>query len=68
MPPAEDVEWQIAVAIVIAVEEAPLLVPVQRVIARVEVENDLLRRLGVRLEEEIDKQAFDRRPVIADLV
>jgi len=62
MPPAEDVERQIAVAIVIAVEEAPLLVPVQRVIGRVEVENDLLRRRGVRLEEEIDKQAFDRRP------
>ena len=41
--PHEDVERQIAVAVVIAVEEAAFLMPVQRVVRRIEVENDLLR-------------------------
>ena len=44
MPPAEHVKRQIAVAVVIAVEEAALLMPVQRVVRRIEVENDLLGR------------------------
>ena len=56
MPAAEDVERQIAVAVVIAVEEAPLLMPVQRIVGGVEIEDDLLRRRAVRLEEEIDEQ------------
>ena len=44
MPAAEDVERQIAVAVVVAVEEAAFLMPVQGVIGSVEVEDDLLRR------------------------
>src|ERR1700730_426816 len=68
MPAAEDVERQVAVAVVIAVKEALLLMPVQWVVSGVEIEDDLLRRRGVRLEEEVDEQAFDLRPVIADLV
>ena len=40
----------------------------QRVVGRVEVENDLSGRPCVRLEEEIDEQGFDRRRVVADLV
>jgi hypothetical protein len=50
------------------VEEAALLMPVQRVIRGVEVENDLLGRRRVRLEEQVDEQPFDRRAVMADLV
>jgi hypothetical protein len=52
MPPAEYIKRQIAVAVVIAVEEAALLMPVQRVVGRVEVENDLLGRPLVRLQEQ----------------
>src|SRR5918994_322008 len=65
---AEHIERQIAVAVVVAVEEAALLMPVQRVIRGVEVENDLLGRGPVRLEEQVDEQPFDRRAVMADLV
>ncbi len=50
MPAAEHVERQIAVAIVIAVEEPPFLMAVQRVVGRVEVENDLFGRPSVRFE------------------
>jgi hypothetical protein len=49
------------------VEEAALLVAVQRIIGRVEVENDPPRWRLVRLEEQVDEQAFDRRTVVADL-
>jgi hypothetical protein len=68
MPAAEDVQRQIAVTVVIAVEEPALLVAMQRVVGGIEVENDLLRRHPVRLEQEGDEQAFDRRRVVADLV
>jgi hypothetical protein len=42
------------------VEEAPFLVPVQRVVRGVEVEDDLFGPRPVRLEEQVDEQAFDR--------
>ena len=68
MPAAEHVQRQIAVAVVIAVEEAPLLMPVQRVVGGVEIEDDLLRRSLVRLQEQRHRQRLDRRRVIGDLV
>ena len=52
VPPAEHVERQIAVGVVVAVEEAALLMPVQRIVGRVEVEDDLPGRPLVRLEEQ----------------
>ena len=66
MPAAEHVERQVAVAIVVAVEEAAFLIAVQRVVGRVEVEDDLLGRPVVRLEQEVDEQGFDRRGLMAD--
>ena len=63
MPPAEHIQGQIAVAIVIAVKEPPLLMAVQRIIGGVEVENDLFGRPDVSLEEEVDEQRLDRRAV-----
>ena len=56
---AEHVERQIAVAVVIAVEEPPFLLAVQRIIGRIEIKNDLLRRSRVRLQEHIDQQSLD---------
>jgi hypothetical protein len=44
------------------VEEAPLLMAVQRVIGGVEVENDLLGRRLVRLEEQVDEQPLIAAP------
>jgi hypothetical protein len=41
---AEDVQRQLAVAVVVTVEEPPLLMPVQRIVSGVEIENDLLGR------------------------
>ena len=55
MPAAEHVQRQIAVAAVVAVEEAALLLPVKGVIGRVEVEDDLLWRSPVRFEENVDE-------------
>jgi hypothetical protein len=49
-------------------EEAAFLVAVQRVVGSVEVEDDLLWRLLVGFEEEIDEQAFDRGRIVAHLV
>ncbi len=49
-------------------EEPAFLVAMQRIVGGVEVENDLLGRRLVRLEEKVDEQALDRRRVVADLV
>ena len=68
MPAAEHVERQIAVGVVIAVEETLFLMPVQRVVGGVEIEGDLRRRRRMGVEKQIDKQPLDRRRVIADLV
>ena len=51
MPAAEHIERQVAVVVVIAVEETSLLMPMQRVVGSVEVEDDLRRRRGMRVEK-----------------
>ena len=56
MSAAEHIKRQVAIAVVIAVKEPPLLIAVQRIVGRVEVEHDLTRRFGVRVEKQIDKQ------------
>ena len=43
MPAAEHVQRQVAVAVIVAVEEAPFLVAVERIIGGVEIEDDPLR-------------------------
>jgi hypothetical protein len=40
----------------------------QRVVGGVEVEHELARHGPVRLEEQVDQQSLDGRPVVADLV
>ena len=68
MLPAEHVQRQIAVAVIIAMEEPPLLLAMHRIIGRIEVENDLTRRAPVRLQEHVHKQMPDRHRIVADLV
>jgi hypothetical protein len=50
---AEDVQRQIAVTSVVAVEERALLVAVQRIIGGIEIQSDPPRQLVVGLEEQI---------------
>src|SRR5271163_1070544 len=68
MRAAEDVQRQIAIAIIVTVKEPTLLMPVQRVVGGIEVEDDLLRRMLVRLHEQIDKQRLDPGAVPGDPV
>lgn len=69
MPATEDVERQVAIAVVIAVEEPPFLVAVQWIIGGVQIEDDLTRRLfAVSLGEHIHEGFLDSRRVVADLV
>lgn len=68
VPPAEDIERQVAVIVVVAVEEAALLVPMQGVVGGVQVEDDLFGRRGMCVEKDLDEQPLDRRRIVADLV
>ena len=68
VPAAEHVQRQIAVAVIVAVEEAALLVAVQRIIGGVEIEDDPLGRRLVRLEEQRDEQGLDGSPIMPDLM
>ena len=68
MTATKNVERQVAVATVIAVEEPPFLFPVHRVVGGVEIEDDLLWRSLVRLQEQRHQQPRDSRRVVGDLV
>lgn len=68
MPAAKHVKRQVAVALVVAVKEAPFLIAVQRIVGRVQVQRDLLRRLRMRLHKQIDEQPLDRRRIVRDLL
>ena len=60
MSAAEDVQRQVAVAPVVTVEEPTLLVAMQWIVRRVQVQPDLPRRLGVRLHEQPYQQVVER--------
>jgi hypothetical protein len=68
MAAAEHVERQVAVAVVITVEEPPLLLAVQRIIGRIEVENDPPRRTLMGLYKQVDQKILDRHRIMADFV
>ena len=56
----EDVQRQVTVAVVVAVEEALRLMAVERDVGRIQIKHDLFRRRSVRLQIEIDQQPVDR--------
>jgi len=68
MSAAEDVERQVTVAIVVAVEELAFLIPMQWIVGGIEIKDDLFRRLLMGIKEEIDEQRLDRGRVVAYLV
>jgi len=53
---AENIQRQVTVALVVPVEEAPLLLAVQRIVGRVQIQDDLFGRRRVRLKEKLHKQ------------
>lgn len=62
VPAAEDVQRQVAVTAV-AMEETPFLLAVQRVVGGVQIEDDLVRCLLVRLDEARDEQRLEGRRI-----
>ena len=65
---AKNVQRQIAIVSVATVKETPLLLPVEGRIGGVDIEHDLLGRLGVRFHKHVHQQAVDRFAVTADLL
>jgi hypothetical protein len=59
---------QVAVTVVIGVEEPPLLLPMHRIVGRVQIEDDLARRTLVRVQEQVDHQPLDGNWIVTDLV
>jgi hypothetical protein len=49
-------------------EEPALLLPVQRIVGGIQVQDDQRRGLGLALQEQIDEQRFDRCRIVADLM
>ena len=69
VPAAEHVQRQVAVAVVVAVEEPALLMAVQRIVGGVEVEDDLLRaRRRCASRNRSTNSASIAAAVVADLV
>ena len=65
---AEHVERQVTVAIIISVEEAPLLASVDRIVGCVQVERDAGWRLGMSVLEQIDEGVLDGVGIVGDLM
>jgi putative transposase len=57
-----------AVAVVVSVEEPPLLLAVQRIIGGIEVEYDLSRGALMCFHKQVDQKILDRHRIVADLV
>ncbi len=65
--PAKDVERQEAVAVVIAVEEPPLLLPMHRSVRRIKVQDQIRRRLRLGADKLLHQLLVHRpgaRPVL----
>jgi hypothetical protein len=68
VPATEDVERQIAVAVVVAVKEPAFLVAMDRVIGRVQVQDDLLGWARMCLQKQVPEHARNRLAIMADAV
>ena len=64
---AEDVERQVAIAVIVAVEEPLFLVAVERQIGGIESGHDLPGWLGESFEEQVDQEPIERVRVAVDL-
>src|SRR6185369_5959402 len=57
---AENVKPQITIAVVIPVEESPLLLAMQRQVGGIHIQNELIGSLRLRLDEYLHQQLIDR--------
>src|SRR5262249_38928043 len=64
---AEEIQWQIAVFPIVAMKEASFLFAVQWIISRVQVDDDQLRRLFMRLQKNVDEKAIRLLLIQSDL-
>jgi len=68
VPAGEDVQWQIAIAVVERIEVPPFLLAVDRIVRGIEIDDQPARRLVVGLCHHRHKQTFHRGGVVRDLV
>ena len=64
---AEDVQRQVAVVPIVAMEETPFLLPVQRIVSRVQVQDDFFRLFAMSLEKDLHQQAVHGSMIQHDL-
>ena len=65
---AKHVQRQIAVIVVVAVIEAPLLLSIQDIVGGIQIQNDLLGSLRMRLQKQIHQQRIDALRINHDLL
>ena len=65
---AEDVQREVAVPLIVAVEESSELFPVQRVVGGVQIQHDLVRRALMGLKEDVHEEVQYRPAVHGDLL
>src|SRR4030095_3327570 len=68
VPSAEYVQRQVAITVVIAVEEPPLLLPMDRIIGGIKIEDNLTRWAFVSFQKKIDEKTPNRHGIVTDLV
>jgi hypothetical protein len=68
MPAAEDVQRQVAITVVVAVEVPAFLRAVERIVGCIEVDDDARWGLAVGIEKQIDEQPLDGLPIVIELV
>jgi hypothetical protein len=64
----QNIEGQAAVAVVITVEEPAFLMPMERIVGGIEIEDDTLGWRLVRLQEQRNQMRLDGLSVKSDLV
>lgn len=64
---AEDVGWQVAMVPVVPMKKSALLPAVNGIVRGVEVEDDLVRRPVMGIEEELNEEPLQRAGIVQDL-
>src|SRR5262245_13682709 len=67
MPSAEHVQRQVAITVVIAVIEPPLLLPMNRIIGGIKIEDNLTWWPLVSFQKKIDEKTSNRHRIVTDL-
>jgi hypothetical protein len=61
---AEDVEWQVAIVTVVPMKKSALLPAVNGIVRGVEVQDDLVRRPVMGIEEELNEEPLQRAGIV----